>query len=147
MSEETDDFGPDSEWWKNMQRQREKEKQAAAAKLKAACAPLAKLGVVTVTWTYDGYGDSGDVESEAFATAQGAVFEELAPAALEKLTAEERELLTAHVLRDAVLELLPDGFEINDGSYGQVTLDVTTGKIMIGHNARYTESTYSEEEL
>ena len=40
---------------------------------------------------------------------------------------------------DAMFELLPGGWEINDGSYGEITVEISNGEITVQHNERITD--------
>jgi hypothetical protein len=73
---------------------------------------LSRLGVTRVTATFDGYGDSGQIED---------------------LTAEPDNVAIDDGLRseleDFLLDQLPGGWEINEGSYGDFTVDVASGTV------------------
>ena len=92
---------------------------------------LALAGVTRVVVSFDGYGDSGQIENvEAQAgddpvTTQGAAIE----------IAEAVESLAY-----AVLEKTHCGWENNDGAYGDVIFDVLEGAITLDYNERYTAS-------
>lgn len=47
-------------------------------------------------------------------------------------------------LEDAIWNLLPAGFENNEGGDGAITVDISTGAITVTHNAYHTISTKSE---
>jgi hypothetical protein len=42
---------------------------------------------------------------------------------------------------------LPAGFEINDGSQGTLTVDVTAGTVTIEHGENYTDTRDSTQEF
>lgn len=134
------------EFFANYLRQAEERKQAAAARLKAACSPLASVGIKEITWAYDGSGDSGDMESRTVTNVHGQCSDEDYAAAVKGLDQELQKQLALNELENAVWELLPDGFEVNDGGYGEVILDTAKQKISVQHNARVIETEYSEEE-
>jgi hypothetical protein len=124
----------------------QRRREEAVVKLKAACTPLAALGVARIIWSYDGYGDQGQLED---CELQGT--NDTAPntwKALDEvcktLDAITQEQLNKEKLEELVYELLPEGFEINDGSYGQVVLETDTREIRIEHNERFTDSRYEE---
>ena len=50
-------------------------------------------------------------------------------------------------IEEFVYDRLPDGWEINDGSYGTVVFDLTQGNISFEHNQRYTDVTTEEWEV
>jgi hypothetical protein len=139
------DSGAD-DFFANYLRLAEERKQAAAAQLKAACAPLASVGIKQITWSYDGSGDSGDMEGRYITNVHGQCSEKDYAAAIKGLDQELQKQLTLEELEKAVWELLPDGFEVNDGGYGEVILDTAARAISVQHNARITETEYSETE-
>ncbi|OJY71591.1 MAG: hypothetical protein BGP16_13380 [Sphingobium sp. 66-54] len=133
--------------------------EAGAAKLipenKArlfAC--LASAGITLVTVTFDGYGDSGQIEDVA-------AFIRDQPAELPGGTVEVRMLdygtdqpvanyLSAgEAIENLAYDLLRQthcGWENNDGAYGEFTFDVAAGTIALDYNERYTASeTYAHE--
>ena len=145
MSEE-----PDFEVrWAEIMARAEKRRQDAVTELKSCAAPLAALGVRRIIWSYDGYGDSGQLENcEVQSTSDtGPKSVESLQEILKTVDAETQKKLATETLENLIYEILPDGFEINDGSYGEVTLDTDTAAIHIGHNERYTDSRYSEQNL
>jgi hypothetical protein len=113
-----------------MQHREAAQREQARQTLAVTCDRLSELGVTLVDITYDGYGDSGAIESvRAFAG--------------DKETKLPDDVDEA--LQDVACELLPGGWEINDGSFGELVLDVAGRKITRQHNWRSTE--YDEEEL
>lgn len=135
--------------WAEIMARAEQRRQDAVTQLKACAAPLAALGVRRVIWSYDGYGDSGQIENcEVQPTSEtGPTNIEQLQEILKTVDAETQKQLSVEALENLVYEILPDGFEINDGSHGEVTLDTDTAGIHIGHNERYTDSRYSEQNL
>ena len=111
---------------------------------------LAAAGIHTVTISFDGSGDSGQIESidgsdadnepvelpEAKIDFKGVQFE--GPSVVD----EQR---TAHEIVEAMayafLEMTHDGWEIDDGAYGEFTFDVAERRITLDYNERFTEST------
>jgi hypothetical protein len=73
---------------------------------------LARLGVRRVVARFDGYGDSGQLGEFA-----------VEPGAAELDAALEEELA------DFLLEQLPGGWEINEGSFGEFAVDVGSGRV------------------
>lgn len=109
---------------------------------------LASVGITLVTVTFDGYGDSGQIEDIA-------AFIGDEPADLPGGTVEVKTLhhgadqpVTHHLsAREEIESLVYDllgqahcGWENNDGAYGQFTFDVTTGTIALDYNERFTSS-------
>jgi hypothetical protein len=133
------------DFFANYLRLAQEREQAAAAQLKAACAPLASVGIKNITWSYDGSGDSGDMESRTITSIHGPCSDKDYAAAIKGLGQDLQKQLALEELEKAVWELLPGGFEVNDGGYGEVILDTTDRLISVQHNARITETEYSEK--
>jgi hypothetical protein len=143
------------DWYTNYQQRIAEAQAKAVATLKASIIAFGKLGLDSARWSYDGSGDSGDIEEVTFVRAP---FEDTPVGAPEsvmsdtefkaevkaKLSAEEQALIDESALNKAVFSLMPPGFENNEGGYGEVVLDVVTGAIQVQHNERYTEVNYSE---
>lgn len=132
-----------------MHRERDEAQKRSADRLKALCDPLARIGIQYIVWTYDGSGDSGDIEDQSiYDTNNNEVSEEAFFNLVAQLPENEQPLFIGeHKMRDDVYELLPSGYENNDGGFGEVHLDVENKKIRVEHNQRYTETNYSEEEF
>lgn len=109
---------------------------------------LASAGVVTVIVTFDGYGDSGQIES---VTATGPDSEMTLPeidivyASPGELTSDDPVNRKPQPLAEAVETLCYDllrsthaGWENNDGAFGDFTFDVAARTISLDHNDRYT---------
>lgn len=129
----------EAEYTRNLKKYRLEElvrQEAACVGLKALTAELKALGVVSAEAEYDGSGDSGDIASVGFYAADSkdvAVSDEL-----------ERRF------SDAAMDLVchrHGGWEINEGSFGKVTLHVDAGKVNIDHNERHEECTSEESEV
>ena len=115
---------------------------------------LAAAGITTVTVTFDGYGDSGQIED---VTAQcGETIVDLPPGevSLASATWNSDDVSTAQVEIAAALEqhcydLLEQshpGWENNDGAFGEFVFDVAARTITLDHNERYTASeTFTHE--
>lgn len=123
---------------------------------------LTRLGISQVCITYEGGGDSGDVENVS-----------VEPDALSPLLDTETVVVwqrsfvqgryeqmyaldaaKPHSLADALkyfaldwLELGYSGWEINEGAQGTVTIDVAERRCVLEHRQFYTESTLYEDEL
>lgn len=114
---------------------------------------LAASGITTVVVIFDGYGDSGQVESIDASDAQGEVALsecEIAFASPGDGDAIEHTAMSLHdALEDLAYDLLRDthaGWENNDGAYGEFTFDVAARTISLDHNERYTAiESYSHE--
>jgi len=114
---------------------------------------LTRAGITRVTVGFDGYGDSGQIEQ----------VEVHAGDAVAELPADQIEFVepvygdpgkverSTHTISDAIetlvyafLEETHDGWENNDGAYGDFTFDVAERTITLDYNERYTASEYSQ---
>jgi hypothetical protein len=111
---------------------------------------LATVGIATVVVTFDGYGDSGQVEN---IEVQGEVTD-LPAAAIEfgSVSWDSAEI-SRHQLgvREAVEALVYDllrqthcGWENNAGAYGEFTFNVADRTITLDYNERYESSEYTQ---
>lgn len=129
--------------------------------IKQFCKLLSAYNVVRVELYYDGSGDSGDFETIQVVTLPTPTQIDLSaqltsnPGSVtsnEKRTdgytwaknigAQENALINKEMFDefvDDVFSLLPGGWEINDGSYGDIVVDVAEESVNIDHNERYTE--------
>lgn len=125
-----------NDWYKRYEAQQKIAHESATARLRDLAPRLAKFGVEKLVAAYDGSGDSGDFEDIS-----------LEPESLKL----DDVLLAVGISRDALADmlwpLLPCGWEINEGSYGELTLDAKTGKIHRVHNERIEEINTTEEEF
>lgn len=121
-------------WFDDYQRRRELEQQKTAAEFREQTLPkLQALGIEKVVGGYSGYGDSGDLHDlDCFGP--------------EKQPVEIDESLR-EVLRRFLYEYLPDGYEINDGGQGNVTINLQTMRVELEHEENYTETRSSYEEF
>ena len=109
----------------------------AKSRLRTQIVPqLVQHRVANIEAAYSGYGDSGAIDGLQFRDAAG---QRVDRASLPKDVIEQ--------LENCVYEFLPAGFEINDGSQGTLTLDVTTGRVSIQHQANVTETRDSTREF
>ncbi|PZQ96203.1 MAG: hypothetical protein DI533_17365 [Cereibacter sphaeroides] len=107
---------------------------------------LVTAGITHVAVTFDGYGDSGQIESvEAWNGETGVEFlaTEIAYAALtwDKREVEMRQLLLEAVVEQLVYDFLSDthgGWDNNDGAYGQFCFDAAARTIHLEFNERFT---------
>jgi hypothetical protein len=103
----------------------EQDKKAKAKKdIAAVSDELFLLGVKFVTVTYNGEGDSGDIEDIIYER----VGTETVPTELE---ARLKTILWAFV---------PSGFENNEGGYGEMQLDVAGRRVVFTHSERIIET-------
>lgn len=98
----------------------------------ALLADLRTLGATLIEVDYEGYGDSGNVESVT-----------VTPAMITLTTELNRRL--EDFGWDFAYALSP-GFENNEGGYGTLTWDVEADKINVSHSTRYVDSDTTEHE-
>ncbi len=128
--------------------------QALSARLHPAnkadlFAVLAGADIATVTVEFDGYGDSGQIESVDAVGKDGVSCELPAPSITIRraLWGEPEPVSEEMTVTEAVERLAYDllggahpGWEINDGSYGSFVFDVAAGAITLECNLRFTAS-------
>lgn len=95
-------------------------------------------GWTKLSVTYQGYSDSCDSFEVSIAN------EETSFKLDEVPDAKLPPAFSATKLRDYLLDLLPAGFENNEGGDGDITVDIKTGAIHVSHNEYYTESRNEE---
>jgi hypothetical protein len=136
--------------------------------LKEICPLFEAIGVTSITAEYEGSGDSGDFNFVQFR------FDDPIARADQAVsmgtTSQSKRVLNEHMFkmryvkdpkveptslitekayerfRDAFFDLLPGGWEINDGSYGEITIDTATRKVRMVHNERVNDVNTSESE-
>src|SRR5271166_9962 len=91
---------------------------------------LKQHNVVSVEADYDGYADSGCIESIIAVANDGS-----------KVDLDEK---LHDNLEEYICDRLPEGWEINDGSYGTVRFDVATDAVCFSHNDRFTQEHLTE---
>lgn len=141
------------------------ETATGAAYLKQCCRLLSTYNVFEMLFEYDGSGDSGDFNAiavyvSADADSVGKQVENSGPLNsntiftitrpkrvswsdfIEARRREKNPVITpemCHQIENEAFDLLPCGWEINDGSYGSIIIRVTSETITLEHNERYTE--------
>src|SRR5438105_1427640 len=108
------------QWLEDYEARRAQERERAQQTIRDACPALECLGIKTVTFVYDGEGDSGAVQEVNFDPVPTAGL----PEGLEE------------VLTGAACEFLPGGWEINEGSFGELRVDVAARTLQRDHNWR-----------
>jgi hypothetical protein len=113
----------------------------------AIFAALAGSGVASVAVTFDGYGDSGQIESIDARDTAGAVLvlpdqtiEIVAIIWARKAPGPQSMTLTEaieHLVYDALSET-HGGWENNEGAYGEFVFDVPAQEIRLDYNERVT---------
>lgn len=113
---------------------------------------LDAAGIATVVVTFDGYGDSGQIErleiDGAVDTLPTAIVE-IATSIWGELEPQRQSMSLADAIEKLIYDFLGSahgGWEDNDGAYGEFTFDVVDRTIRLDYNERYTASVnYSHE--
>ncbi len=113
---------------------------------------LAAAGVALIFVTFDGYGDSGQIENiEAKAgdavVAMPAGEVVIAEAIWDQPGPSHSTVSIADAIERLAYDLLEQthcGWENNDGAYGDFTFDAAERTITLDYNERYTASEYSQ---
>ena len=112
---------------------------------------LAAAGITTVVVTFDGYGDSGQIETIA-ANAGDDVIPlpkvqiEIASAVWGSARIERQTRPAEKAIETLVYDVLNQaygGWENKDGAYGEYTFDVAEQTITLDYNERHMESDHS----
>lgn len=125
--------------------------------IKKFCETLQEYDIDEVTGTYDGSGDSGDMDfmfkrmfrrqniGNAEPTVTTNYLNERDAEALVTTNGSGTASTKAfNEFIDAVWSLLPGGWEINDGAFGSIHIDTRQKTVQVEHNERYTEITTTE---
>ena len=112
----------------------------------ALFALLAPAGITRIDVTFDGYGDSGQIEGvQAYAGDTPAALPEarltLRSAGFNDDEIHEQEMTVSEAveaLAYGALSQTHGGWENNDGAYGEFVFDVAAGTIRLDYNERYT---------
>lgn len=121
----------------------------------AVLAALAAAGLAIVTVTFDGYGDSGQIEA-IHAQAGGTEaplpdgVAEIATPLWDGSALERRPLPLGEAVEALTYDLLTathDGWEDGDGAFGVLVLDVAGRTVRLEYNERYTASDYHEHDF
>lgn len=108
-------------------------RSVSKVKLAELCKTLVALKITTVSIEYDGYGDSGEINLLSANDEDGNVVE------ISKETEDQLiDLLDVH---------LPEGWEINEGSQGEITVNIPQNKVTIEHQERVVETVESTIEV
>lgn len=117
---------------------------------------LARIGVARVAVTFDGSGDSGQIESVEAFTADNATVElagariPISRALWDGSAAETQEMTLAEAIEALAYDLLGEthgGWENNEGAYGEFSFDVAARTITLEYNERVMETEYHEHEF
>jgi len=132
--------------------------------LKETCKILFKAGIPRVEISYDGYGDSGCIDrveffKETWAGKRLLKDKEIDSLKLPTSTTEEQyyhsekkeylhkdvECTMAAKIEACAYDFLPGGYEINEGSFGDLVINTEKAKVTLKHNTRIESSEYSED--
>jgi len=111
---------------------------------------LADAGITHVVVYFDGYGDSGQIEDVAAkrgdtAAAFPAIEIDWLRADWEMDHHQHDRVSLRQAIETVVYDCLEEthqGWEINDGAYGEVTFDIAERTITLDYNERFTDSEY-----
>lgn len=106
------------------------------AALKQYCKELHVKGWKKITVNYSGAGDSCDEFEATIYNEEG----EMPLKNVDNMPAGFMEKV-----EDAIWNLLPSGFENNEGGTGNVKINIKTGKITVEHDQYYTEAVSSKK--
>lgn len=120
----------------NGEQQLEPEQVVAKAAILAECDKLAAAGVSFVAVHFDGAGDEGTTEEVRCYDSEDYGYDEYEPATHD-----------ASSLQDHFDALVPYGYEIGCGGFGDVVLDVKARKIKVVRNDRFEDYTTATHEV
>ncbi len=134
-----------SDWFAREARRNQLDAELMPANKTALFDVLAAAGVVTVVVTFDGYGDSGQIESIDGRDAHGEVAVPEDAVTIASVTREAEVEQRTMSCREAIEQVAYDrlnatygGWENNDGAFGAFTFDVAARSISLDYNGRYT---------
>ena len=147
-----DEKGVHGNWYDYLNISRRNEALKGMKKLREQC--LRKgTDVKRIVIEYTGYGDSGD-EMFAYADLKNKYEYEGYPGSFcdDENCPDLKKYLGAdfeNMAFDALFQLVPGGWEINEGSQGHLIWDIVSNKVEVNHewNVRTTESENSEAEI
>jgi hypothetical protein len=128
-----------------------------AANKSVLVAALAVAGIRYVEIAYDGYGDSGAIENAVFCNADNAPLTcpDVTVDVLQMGRDADQPQCAAVPLREALDDFVyaalasqHSGWEINEGSYGQLRINLDEDRIALCHSSRdvhYTEIDVGEQ--
>jgi hypothetical protein len=141
---------PESDWMAQANAYAERKEAIFPTNRAAIFDAMERHGIDTVILAFDGSGDSGQIENVS-------AIPEAAPklsllrvqqkeARWESDVIESREIDLRTALENlayALLEKSHDGWEINEGAYGEFTLYTKSREITLDYNERFESSVYS----
>ena len=126
----------------------QRRREAATVNREIVFDALSVAGITLVTVTFDGEGDSGQIEAmEAYTGGEARkvpdVEVQVHSARWEKDGTARESVPLAEAIEQLCYDLLwneQEGWEINDGSFGEFTFDVASRRIALDFNARFVDS-------
>ena len=128
---------------------------ARPANKEALFTALAAAGIATVRVTFDGCGDSGQIES--LTAHAGDVAKALPEVTVQFVVLQQggddidcRSITLAEAIEHLVYDVLEEkhpGWENDDGAFGEFTFDVASRSITLDYNERHMETDYHQHEL
>jgi hypothetical protein len=112
------------------------EQAAAKAALVAECEKFATTGISFAAVHFDGYGDDGTTEEVKCYDSEWYAYGE-----------HESVRYDASYLQEYFEVLVPFGYEIDCGGFGDVVLDVSARKVTVERNDRFEDYTTSRYEV
>ena len=109
---------------------------------------LAAAGITLVTVTFDGSGDSGQIEDITAQSDDRTVDLPQGEITIAKLTAISMSVEAA--IEQLAYDFLSEahgGWENNDGAYGEFSFDVAARTITLDYNERYTATEFYSHEF
>ena len=139
---------PLSDWETKAAAQAKHEAELFTLNKAALLNALAPAGVTRVVVSFDGYGDSGQIENVEAQAGDNPVTVPAAAIEIAEAVWDQAEPKRSFVsiaaavesLAYDVLEKTHCGWENSDGAYGDVIFDVAEGVITLDYNERYTAS-------
>lgn len=107
-----------------------------AERLKEHCKELYKHGWKKLTMEYSGSGDSCESFEILLHNEEGET---------ELKNVENPPPTFMKEVENELWELLPSGFENNEGGQGTITVNIKTGRIVVEHDQFYIESNHTKE--
>lgn len=120
-----------------IQAKQKEERKKLLNKLKTTSAELYAKGITSFSCEYSGEGDSGDMHYTYY---------EKNPAFGDKKAGDIPEDVMTD-LRELAWKFVPDGFENNDGGFGEIVIDFATSTIKTRHSDRIVEVETNEKEF
>ena len=146
-------------WMKDHYDKRDEQMRQSKKSLIDTCAILFKAGITRVEVRYDGYGDSGGIESVALLKGKK-LLKSKEVDSLEFPTSTSKQYVRDPAsgdyqykdvectieakIEECAYDCLPAGYEINEGSFGDLVINTEKAKATLKHNTRVESTEYSE---